>query len=144
MKIALALTLTAALVGLPAHAQNLALSIGDAPFEFHIDGCADLSGAQVNAVSSGIIGPVHHSGPLRIVPAQTKGIYELTPAQSVSEGVWIVVITATCQGDKAGAIVRVTGNGFIREGLQIFSRLPLPAEIDSALKAYASSVPSAQ
>jgi hypothetical protein len=40
---------------LPATAQNLALSIGDAPFEFRIDGCTDLSGAQVSAMSRGIV-----------------------------------------------------------------------------------------
>jgi len=128
------------LSGFPAKAENLSLSIGDAPFEFRLNGCADLSGAQVTAMSSGIVGSGRRSLPLRVTPAQTRGAYEVAP--QVAEGIWIVTITATCQADKAGAILQVADSHFVREKVQQFSRPPSPEEVDAALKTYASSFPS--
>jgi hypothetical protein len=147
----LAATLLALAIPL-ASAQSLSLTIGNTvaaggtpmvknlQFVFRVNGCADLSKAKVAATAEGIVGNARRSitlGP-RAVPTQ-PGVYGI-PNQWGTDGTWVVAITADCLGATAGAIVQMNARTFVRDGTQFFSHAPSPAEIETALKAYASPV----
>jgi hypothetical protein len=142
MKRLLALTLLFALA--PAHAQKLSLTIGNAvagqdpsfktaQFVFRVNGCADLTKAQVTATAEGLVDGSRRTTTLRLFPLLTPGGYAVTP-QWGTGGKWVVAITATCRNETAGAIVPVNARSFAREDLQLFSRAPSPEEIETALK----------
>jgi hypothetical protein len=127
-------------------AQSLSLTIGNAvagqsyvvksaQFVFRINGCADLSRAQIRAVGEGIVDGARRTTPLRVVPAQPAGVYGINP-QWGANGKWVVTISTTCGDETAAAIVPVNGMGFIRESTQLLKHTPSPAEIDAALKAF--------
>lgn len=133
----------------PAWAQSLSLTIGNAvagqtyavkgaQFVFRINGCADLSRAQIRATAEGIVGGARRSTPLRVVPAQPEGVYAISQAWG-TEGKWVIAISAGCQSDSAGAIVPVNGNGFLRESTQLLSHAPSQPEVEAALKAFTPS-----
>jgi hypothetical protein len=147
---------------LPVTAQNLSLTIGNpvaapeagkkvsAQFAFRINGCADLATAQVAASAEGFSGSDGarrsiqiHPIPVRTVPNEPPAMY-LIASEWGAGGKWVVVITASCQDRKAGAIVPVTssangGSGFVRESTQYFSHAPSPAEAEAALNAYTAA-----
>jgi hypothetical protein len=145
----LATTLLALTIPL-ASAQNLSLTIGNTvaaggtpmvknlQFVFRVNGCADLSKAKVAATAEGIVANARRTIALepRAVPAQS-GVYGI-PDQWGTDGTWVVAITADCLGATAGAIVQMNARTFVRDGTQFFSHSPSPAEIETALKAYAS------
>ena len=147
----LAATLLALTIPL-ASAQSLSLTIGNTvaagqtpmvktlQFVFRVNGCADLSKAKVAATAEGIVGNARRTVVLdpRAVPTQS-GVYGI-PDQWGTDGTWVVAITADCQGATAGAIVQMNARTFVRDGTQFFSHAPSPAEIETALKAYASPV----
>jgi hypothetical protein len=126
-------------------AENLSLTIGNSvagqdytlkssQFVLRLNGCADLSTAKVVATAEGIVAGVRHSVGLRVTPAQTSGVYAVTP-QWGNEGTWVVAVTATCGSGVAGAIVPIVARSFSRENLQLLTRAPAASEIESALKA---------
>jgi len=129
-----------------ASGQNLSLTIGNsvagqdytmksASFVFRVNGCADLSKAQVTAVAEGIVGGARRSAPLHPVPLQSQaGVYAI-PDRSNPDGKWVFVVTANCGNETAGAIVPMNGQGFVRESTQLLSHAPSPSEIEAALKA---------
>lgn len=129
-----------------ASAQSLSLTIGNsvagqnfamksAPFVFRINGCADLSKAQVTATAEGSVSGERRSIPLHLVAGQPPGIYAVSQ-QWGAEGKWVIGITASCAAETAGALVPVNGSSFVREGIQMFSRGPSKAEVESALAAH--------
>ena len=142
----LTLTIPFAFLLAPAWAQSLSLTIGNAvagqsyavksaQFVFRVDGCTDLSRAQLRAVAEGIVDGARRTTPLRVVPAQPAGVYGIN-AEWGKDGKWVVTIAATCGNETAAAIVPVTGMGFIRESTQMLPHTPSPAEIEAALKAF--------
>lgn len=135
-----------------ASAQSLSLTIGNTvaagqvakvknlQFVFRVNGCADFSKAKVAATAEGIVGNARRTVTLEptAVPAQS-GVYGI-PDQWGADGTWVVAITADCLGATAGAIVQMNARTFVRDGTKFFSHAPSPAEIEVALKAYASPV----
>jgi hypothetical protein len=129
-----------------AAAQNLTLTIGNsvaghnfaimksAQFVFRINGCADLSKAQVTATAEGLVGGERRSTPLRLVGGQPPGVYAVGQ-QWGTDGKWVVGITANCGTETTGAIVPVNGVSFVRESVQLLAHGPSKAEIESALSA---------
>jgi hypothetical protein len=146
----LATTLLALAIPL-ASAQSLSLTIGNtvagqtpmvkmAQFIFRVNGCADLSKAKVAATAEGIVGNARRTialDPLKL--QQQPGVYAISDRWG-TDGTWVVAITAGCLGATAGAIVQINARTFVRDGTQFFSRAPSPADIETALKAYASPV----
>lgn len=136
-----------ALIGLSiASAQSLSLTIGNsvagqnfamksAQFVFRINGCADLSKAQVTATAEGSANGERRSMPLRLVAGQPAGVYAVSQ-QWGPDGKWVVGITATCGVETTGAIVPVNGNSFVRDGIQMLPHAPSKSEIESALAAH--------
>jgi hypothetical protein len=55
-----------------------------------------------------------------------------------AEGVWVVKLTGTCEGLKAGVVVPFGPKGFLRESSKFFSRAANDAEVDASLKTLAS------
>jgi hypothetical protein len=147
----LAATLLALAIPL-ASAQSLSLTIGNTvaaggtpmvktlQFVFRVNGCADLTKAKVAATAEGIVSNARRTITLepRAVPTQS-GVYGI-PDQWGTDGTWVVAISADCLGATAGAIVQMNARTFVRDGTQFFSHAPTPAEIETALKAYASPV----
>ena len=135
-----------------ASAQGLSISIGNTvaagqvakvkslQFVFRVNGCADFSKAKVAATAEGIVGNARRTVTLEpsAVPTQS-GVYGI-PDQWGTDGTWVVAITANCLGATAGAIVQMNASSFVRDGTQFFSHAPSPADIETALKAYASPV----
>jgi len=130
----------------PAWAQQLSLTIGNAvaaqtyrtknmQFVFRVNGCADLSKAQVNAAAEGIVGDARRTTPLHLIPGQPAGVYAINPEWG-NDGKWVVAISTTCLNETAGAIVPVVGIGFIRESTQLLPHAPSQSEIEAALKAF--------
>ena len=128
-----------------ASAQNLSLTIGNsvagqnfamksAQFVFRINGCADLSKAQVTATAEGSVNGVRRSTPLHLVLGQPPGVYAVSQ-QWGTDGKWVVGITANCGTETTAAIVPVNGNSFVREGIQMLPHTPSKAEIEAAVAA---------
>lgn len=134
-----------------AWAQSLSLTIGNAvagqnyatksaQFVFRVNGCADFSNARLTASAEGIVNGARRSVKLNPGPVENqRGVYVIGDRWN-TDGTWVVAIAATCEGETAGAIVPITATSFVREGTQLFSRAPKPAEIVLALEAYASPV----
>ena len=128
-------------------AQGLSLTLGNpiagqnygmktiAMFVFRINGCADLSAAQVKAVGEGIVNNERRSQTLRPIPDPKPGVFALGRQWSRGEK-WVVALTVTCGNETTAAIVPVKDDSFVRESAQLLSRAPRSAEIESALKAY--------
>jgi hypothetical protein len=147
----LAATLFALTIPL-ASAQTLSLTIGNTvaagpvakvknlQFVFRLNGCADLSKASVGATAEGIVSNTRRTIPLNPLPIATQpGVYGI-PDQWGTDGTWVVAVSADCQGATVGAIVQMNAGSFVRDGTQFFSHAPSPADIETALKAYASPV----
>jgi hypothetical protein len=147
----LATTLLALTIPL-ASAQILSLTIGNTvaagpvakvknlQFIFRFNGCADLSKAKVAATAEGIVGNARRTIPLNPLPVPTQpGVYGISD-QWGADGTWVVAIGADCAGATVGAIVQMNAGSFVRDGTQFFSHAPSPADIETALKAYASPV----
>lgn len=129
-----------------AQAQGLSLTIGNsvagqtpmmkmAQFVFRLNGCADMTKAQVTATAEGIAGGTRRTTQLHPVPAPTQAGVYFIPDQAGAEGKWVVAITAACQSETTGAIVPLNGRSFTREGVQLISHAPTQTEIETALKA---------
>jgi hypothetical protein len=128
-----------------AWAQGLSLTIGNsvagqnyatksASFVFRVNGCADLSKAQVTATAEGIVAGARQSTPLKLAPIQPPGVYAISQ-QWGNDGNWVVAVTAACLKETAAAIVPVNGRGFVRESTRMLPHAPSQAEIEAALKA---------
>ena len=135
-----------------ASAQGLSLTIGNTvaagqvakvkslQFIFRINGCADLSKAKVAATAEGIVGNGRRTVALDPLPLdQQPGVYAIGDRWG-ADGTWVVAISADCAGAATGAIVQINARSFVRDGTQFFSHAPTPADIETALKAYASPV----
>jgi len=105
-----------------------------AGFAFRMNNCADPASAQVS-VTAEVPG---HSSPLHVAPVPNQaGAYGVSDPREAAA--WVAAITATCKGETVGALVPFTGRNLNREGIQMLSRAPTRAEIDTALKNLPSS-----
>lgn len=103
-------------------------------FAARINGCADVSKAQLTATGHGTEENTRKSVDARPMAAPTPGVY-LIGRQWLPGSKWVVAVSVTCGNETTGAIVPVTDTGFVRERTQMLSHAPSPAEIDAALKA---------
>ncbi len=104
-------------------------------FAVRINGCADVSKAQLTGMGEGVVGEERRSAPTRPEPTTTPGTY-IVSRQWGSDGKWVVAVTATCGNETAGAIVPTHLNDRIREDIQLLPHAPTKAEIEAALKAF--------
>ena len=104
-------------------------------FAVRINGCADVSKAQLTAVGEGLVGEERRSAPARPDSTVTPGTY-IVSRQWGNEGKWVVAVTAACGDQTAGAIVPTHLNDRIREGIRLLPHAPTKDEIDAALKAF--------
>jgi hypothetical protein len=105
-----------------------------ATFAVRLEECEGLATARISGTAEGIVNGARTSAPVTLNPAASAGVY-LVSQDWASEGVWVVNLNATCGSAKAGAIVPLGPQGFLREGTKILPRAAKKAEIDAALKA---------
>jgi len=104
-------------------------------FAVRINGCADVSKAQLKASGEGIVGDERRSAPTEPAATLTPGTY-MVSRQWGNDGKWVVAVSATCGSETAGAIVPTHLNNMVREGIQLLPHAPTKAETDAALKAF--------
>jgi len=97
------------------------------------ENCADPAKVQITATAEGQINGSRQSIDLRLFPGSTPGAY-LVSRDWPAQGVWVVSLSGTCAGAKAGALVPIGPSGFLRESSKYFSRSATEAEIQAALK----------
>jgi hypothetical protein len=105
-----------------------------ATFVVRLEECEDLATARIGGTAEGVVNGVRTSAPLTLSAATQAGVY-LVSQDWASEGVWVVSLSSTCGRAKAGAIVPMGPQGFLRDGTKILPRAATKGEIDSALKA---------
>jgi hypothetical protein len=103
-----------------------------ASFAVRMEECDDPGKAQLTASAEGLVNGARSSVAVMPVPAGLPGVY-LVAQNWPPEGVWVVSLIGTCGGGKAGAIVPMSNQGFVREALEFFPRPPAAAEIQQAL-----------
>ena len=134
-------------VGGFAAAANFSLTIGPpvaagtgntvtktkgASFAVRLEECADMSKAQLTAAAEGSVNGVRKSVP--VMPASVSpGIYVVSQNWDFT-GAWVVSLSATCGSAKAGAVVPIGPQGFVRDEVRMFQRPPSAQEIDAAIK----------
>jgi hypothetical protein len=104
-------------------------------FAVRINGCADVSKAQLTGMGEGVVGEERRSAPTSPEPTTTPGTY-IVSQQWGNDGKWVVAVTATCGSETAGAIVPTRRTVMVRESIQMLPLAPTKAEIDAALKAF--------
>ena len=104
-------------------------------FAVRINGCADISKAQLTGMGEGVVGEERRSAPTRPEPTTTPGTYMMSQ-QWGNDGKWVVAVTATCGSETVGAIVPTRRSVMVREAIQMLPHAPTKAEIDAALKAF--------
>lgn len=105
-----------------------------ATFAVRLEECDGLATARISGTAEGLVNGARTSAPVTLNAAASAGVY-LVSQDWASEGVWVVSLTATCGNARAGAIVPMGPQGFLREGTRVLPRAATPAEVDSALKA---------
>jgi len=96
--------------------------------------CDSSDHARLSGVAEGLVQGERSSAPVSI-DAASLGIYVVSPTGSQPRGVWVVSLRATCGGARAGALVPIGPQGFLREKVKLLPRAATKAEIDAALKA---------
>jgi hypothetical protein len=109
-----------------------------AAFVFRLDGCDDLSKAQISGTAEGIESGARRSLPLQFRQAGSGGVYSVISAIP-NTGAWVVSLTAGCAGETTGALVPIGPAGLIREGVKTMPRSPTAKEADAALKELVAS-----
>lgn len=150
------LVLACALLPATAPAAGFTLSIGPpvaagtgskvlkskgASFAVRLEECDALDTAQISGMAEGIVDGARKSDSVTISAMGSPGVYVVSQAweqalPNQGQGVWAVNVTATCGKAKAGAIVPMGPQGFLRDGTKILPRAATKAEIDSSLKAF--------
>jgi hypothetical protein len=106
-------------------------------FAVRLNGCADLSKAQVTATGEGLVGGERKTVTYAsiVIPTATPGAYAIQQQWS-NPGKWVVAVTATCGNETAAAIVPTHLHTLVRDGIQLLPHAPTNAEIEAALKAF--------
>jgi len=129
----------------PLHAATFTLTIGNpaaagpvtkvknSVLAVRLEQCGDLSKSGLRGTAEGIVNNMRQSIPLSLSPTPTSGVYVVAQNWPAG-GSWVVSLSATCSGAKAGAIVPFGPGGFLRESSKFFPRFATAAEIDASLK----------
>ena len=115
--------------GAPVTATKVAK---DALFAVRTEGCADPAKAQITGTAEGLVNGARQSLALHLIPA-APGVYVVS-REWVTPGVWVVNLNGVCAGAKAGALVPIGPNGFLRESSKFFPRSTTEAELEATLK----------
>jgi hypothetical protein len=107
-----------------------------ASFAVRTEGCADPAKAQIAGVAEGLVNGARQSVALTLIPGGVPGVY-LVSQEWPAQGVWVVNLTGTCAGVRAGALVPMAAAGFVRESSKFFPRPATEAEIEASLKTLA-------
>jgi hypothetical protein len=110
--------------------------VKDAAFAVRTENCADPAKAQITGTAEGLVNGVRQSVALRLISASGPGVY-LVSREWPSQGVWVVNLSGVCAGAKAGALVPIGPNGYLRESSKFFPRSTTEAEIEASLKSLA-------
>jgi hypothetical protein len=103
-------------------------------FAVRTENCADPANALVNATGESVVNGVRQSAAIRLVPGVGPGVYLVPGVSRGGQGVWVVRLLASCGSARAGALVPIGPDGFIRESSKFFPRLVTEGEIDALLK----------
>ena len=127
----------ASLPGAPTTSDGAPVQVRkvNASFAVRTEGCADPANALITATAEGLVNGERQSMALRLFPGSGPGVY-LVP-RGWAQGVWVVRLIGTCAGAKAGALVPIGPDGFIRESSKFFPRFVTQAEIEESLKSLA-------
>lgn len=117
----------------------------DVVFVLRSSGCPDPASVKFSATAEAVVGGVRRTWPLPIGTLTTGGIFAAAKTW-LDRTPWVAMITATCGDREAGAAVRIINDTYRREGVELFSRRPTPADLERALgllaKDEAASTPS--
>lgn len=98
-----------------------------------LENCADVSKASLSGSAEGLVDGERKSVALQIAAGSTPGVYGVNESWPQG-GAWVVNLTATCGGAKAGAIVPFRGTAFVRESVKLFPRFATAGEVEVSLK----------
>ena len=119
-------------IGSPVASQDFRSK--GATFVFRTDGCADPAKPQISGTAEGFVKGARQSVPLKVMTTARPGVYAVYQTWPAG-GQWVVNLRGTCNDAKAGAIIPIGSNGFIRESSKFFARPATDAEIEASLKA---------
>ncbi len=89
--------------------------------------------ASIAGTAENLTNGTRSSVPVMLDEAGTVGVYVVSQSWGF-EGAWAVSLVATCGKAKAGAIVPIGPQGFLRESTKVFPRPATPAEINAVLE----------
>ncbi len=118
-------------VGSPVASQDFHFKT--AAFVFRTQGCSGAK-PKLSATAEGIDNHERRSIPLKVMEASKPGVYAVFQTWP-KEGHWLVNLEGTCDSSRAGAILPIGPNGFIRESARFFPRPASKDEIETSLKA---------
>jgi hypothetical protein len=110
--------------------------VKDAVLAVRTENCADPAKAQITGTAEGLVNGARQSVALRLISAPGTGVY-LVSREWPTQGAWVVNLSGVCAGAKAGALVPIGPNGYMRESSKFFPRLATQAEIEASLKSLA-------
>ncbi|HWW88652.1 MAG TPA: hypothetical protein VNZ26_33890 [Vicinamibacterales bacterium] len=120
----------------PVAAQDF--QVKSAAFVFRAERCAQPTQLEVSGTAEGLVDGRRQSVAVKVMTSSKPGVYAVPPSWP-AHGNWVVSLKGTCAGERAGAIVPIGDQGFIRESTKFFSRPATDAEIGEALTALARS-----
>lgn len=105
----------------------------DALFAVRTEDCADPAKAQITGAAEGLVNGARQSVALHLIPGAAPGVFIVSREWPVP-GVWVVNLSGVCASAKAGALVPIGPNGFLRESSKFFPRSTTEAELEATLK----------
>jgi hypothetical protein len=118
-------------IGSPVASQDSRSKL--AAFVFRIEGCAEPASAQVGGTAEGLVRGARTSVALKLQAMSRPGVYAVYPSWP-AEGDWLVNLNGTCAPARAGALIPIGPNGFIRASSKFLPRPATAPEIDTALQ----------
>jgi hypothetical protein len=103
-------------------------------FAVRMQNCDSPDQAHLNGTAEGLVQGARTSAAVSI-DAASPGIYVVSPTGTQPQGAWVVSLFASCGGAKAGALVPIGPQGFLRDKVKLLPRAATKTEVDAALKA---------
>jgi hypothetical protein len=117
----------------PGTGTAQASKVKDGVFAVRSEGCADAAKAQITATAEGLVNGMRQSLSLNLIPGGAPGVYVVSH-EWPTQGAWVVNVSGTCAGARAGALVPIGPAGFLRDSSKFFPRSTTEAEIVASLK----------
>lgn len=117
-------------------ASQRVFKVKDAVLAVRTENCAEPAKAQITGTAEGLVNGVRQSVPLKLISGAAAGTY-LVSREWPPQGAWIVNLSGVCGGAKAGALIPIGPNGYVRESSKFFPRSITEAEIEASLKTVA-------